>query len=112
MARAKIDDGADMLGMRRDPRRQQRGEDDDQDDGGADHGGRVAAEAMPVLVGERNANRRREHAHARPPRMRTRGSTKPTSTSIARLATTKKTPEIITTPMTALRSFCRMLRTP
>ena len=81
MARAKIDDRADMVGMRRDPGREQRGEHDDDDDGDADHRGRVAAEAMPVLLGvEPRARRRR--AHARPPRMRTRGSTKPTSTSI------------------------------
>ncbi len=116
VAGAEVDDRADMLGVGRDPRREDGGEDREDDDGRTDHGGRVAREAVPVLVGVREPARRSGGhclgGHQRLPRMRTRGSTKPTSTSMTRLTMTKNTPDTITTPMTALRSFCRMVRMP
>ena len=55
---------------------------------------------------------RRLIRHQRAPWIRTRGSTKPTIRSTSRFAATKKRPEIITTPMIALRSFCIIVRTP
>src|SRR6185312_9140786 len=112
---AEIDHRADMIRIGRDQGSEQRRGQDDDDDRRTDHRRRIAAEAMPVLVGGRDPGRRfpdRGGAHARAPRMRTLGSTTPTRRSMARLTRTKNRPEIITTPMTAFRSFCRMLRTP
>jgi hypothetical protein len=48
---AKIDDCADVVGMRRDPWREERRKDDDSHDGRADYCSRIAAEPMPVLIG-------------------------------------------------------------
>ena len=117
MTHAEVDDRADMVGVRRDPGREHGCEQHQHDDGETNQGGGIAAETAPAprrhrgraqLGGARDCG----GGHARAPRIRTRGSTKPTNTSITRLATTKKRPEIITTPMTAFRSFCKMLRTP
>jgi hypothetical protein len=112
---AEIDHRANMVRIGRDQRREERRGEDDDHDRRTDHRRRIAAETAPVLVGGRDPGRgfpRHGGAHARSPRMRTLGSTTPTRTSIVRLTRTKNRPEIITTPITAFKSFCRMLRTP
>ena len=67
MTGAEIDDRPDMTRIGRDPRRKDRRQHDDNDDDRTDHSGRVAAEAMPVLIGDRDlrpGGGRRQLAHA------------------------------------------------
>ena len=104
---AKIGDGPHMVGKGRDIGRKNRRQHTDHHNHQPDHRRGVALKAVPVLIGIGQGG----IAHLLP-LIRTRGSTKPTSTSIARLTSTKNTPDTMTTPITALRSFCRMVRMP